>query len=373
MAIYFVTFIFSYFFCLIGEKLTNKGNRKNAIFMFSLAAIIPSILAGIRDYTIGTDIATYGHWLFLGAKSSTNLIDFAISNPSIEFLYSVLVYVTAHLFQTEHWLYFFTGVIVYGFTIGAFYRYRNYISISIAWVSYLFLFYGDTLNAMRQSIAMAIFIYAFSYFQTRERIKFVILIALAFLFHTTSIIIVGFVGIYLLLERRNNLKTRATIIVGAIVLMLGYAKIIDVAVNIGLFDAKYLKYSNQIVTGFSLNPIVIRLPFLIFIMLFYSRFINNKSYKIKKSFGDFIILMIILEMLTAEMRMINISLYRISLYFGMYRCVGLGRLIKSLKLKNNRMVITGLICLLLIVMWIYQNVIQGNNQIYPFTSELIGI
>ncbi len=31
------------------------------------------------------------------------------------------------------------------------------------------------------------------------------------------------------------------------------------------------------------------------------------------------------------------------------------------------------IWILLILIWIYQNVLQGNNQIYPFTSELIGL
>lgn len=82
--------------------------------------------------------------------------------------------------------------------------------------------------------------------------------------------------------------------------------------------------------------------------------------------------MMLLEILTAEMRTINTTLYRLSLYFGMYRCIGIGRLVKTLKL-SNRMIVATILWILLIVTWIYQNVIQGNNQIYPFTSELIGL
>ena len=64
MAIYFGTFIVSYLFCWYGEQLSKESGRKGAVPVFCLAVLVPAILAGIRDYTIGTDIATYGHWLF---------------------------------------------------------------------------------------------------------------------------------------------------------------------------------------------------------------------------------------------------------------------------------------------------------------------
>lgn len=83
-------------------------------------------------------------------------------------------------------------------------------------------------------------------------------------------------------------------------------------------------------------------------------------------------MMILMEMLTAEMRMVNVTLYRISLYFGMYRCIAIGRLFKVLK-SNNRIIVMAVLWLILIIVWIYQNALQGNNQIYPFTSELIGL
>ena len=372
MAIYFGTFIVSYLFCWYGEQLSKESGRKGAVPVFCLAVLVPAILAGIRDYTIGTDIATYGHWLFVAAKSSSNPMSFAIHNPSIDFLYSVFVYCIAHLFETEHWLYFFTGLLIYGFTLAGLFRYRKHISISIAWLCYLFLFYGDTLNAMRQCIALAILVLAFSYFQTRDMVKFGVLTVMAFLFHTTSIIIVLFVATYFLLEKKNDLQTRTCILAVIVGLLLGYAKIIDVAVNIRLLDVKFLKYGNAISTGFSLNPLIIRLPYLLFIGLFYSAYAGKKKIGIRRTFADFTILMIILEMLTAEMRSINPTLYRISLYFGIYRCIGIGQLVKSLRL-NNRRIITAIIWIMLTVTWYYQNVIQGNNQIYPFTSALIGI
>lgn len=89
MAIYFGTFIVSYLFCWYGERLSNHKKEKKAHVMLALAALVPSVLAGIRDYTIGTDIATYGHWLFIAAQNAKNPITFALSKTSIDFLYAV--------------------------------------------------------------------------------------------------------------------------------------------------------------------------------------------------------------------------------------------------------------------------------------------
>lgn len=372
MTIYSGTFILSYIFCKSGERLSNRGKRRAAWCMLCAAVLFPAILAGIRDYTIGTDIATYGHWLFIGAKQAPNPLKFAFSNTSIDFLYSILVYSTAHLFSSEHWLYFFTGLLIYGFTMAGIYRYRKIISISIAWVCFLFLFYGDTLNAMRQCIAMSILLFAFSYFQSGDKRSFYILFVMAFLFHSTAVIGVVFVVVYRLLEKSNSLKMRAWILVGTMAVMLGYAKIVDLAVRLGMLNEKFLKYGMQTGAGFSLNPVIIRLPYLIFIMLFYSVYTGNGENKIEKLFADYIIMMILFEMLTAEMRAINPTLYRVSLYFGMYRYIGMGRVVKSLK-SNNRIIVTWVIWILLIATWIYQNIVQGNNQIYPYTSELIGL
>lgn len=372
MSIYFGTFFASYLFCLYGERLNKNGRKKTAKNMIFVAALIPAILAGVRDYTIGTDIATYGHWTFIAAKNSSNPINFAIVNKSLDFFYSIMVYCIAHIFESEHWLYFFTGLLTYLFSILGLYRYREYISVSVAWICYLFLFFGDTLNLMRQSIAISIFMLAFSYFQRGDKVKFGILLVTAMLFHSTAIIGVLFVVIYILLEKRNSMMTKTGIIATMLVLMFGYAKIINIVVNLGFFNEKYMKYTYQATSGFSLNPILIRLPYLILIGLFYFSCIKETGSGIKKNFVDYIIVIIIIEMIAAEMRMFNASLYRISLYFGMFRCVGIGRVMKVVK-PNNRQILIWIIGTLLIITWIYQNVVQGNNQIYSFTSEILGI
>lgn len=340
--------------------------------MFLIAVIIPTILAGVRDYTIGTDIATYGHWLFIAAKQSSNPIKFAFYNSDIEFLYSMLVFCTAHLFESEHWLYFFTGLLIYGFAMKGLLKYKNYISTSTAWLCYLFLFYSDTLNAMRQCIAVAILPLAFSYYQKKDKGKFFIFVSIAFLFHKTAIFILIFVGIYELLKRKNDLTMRVGLLLTVSGMLFAYAKILDAVVNIGILGTKYLKYADGLSFKFSLNPIIIRIPYVFFIALFYIKFVGSKKERTEKLSADFIVIMMLLEILTAEMRTINTTLYRLSLYFGMYRCIGIGRLVKTLKL-SNRMIVATILWILLIVTWIYQNVIQGNNQIYPFTSELIGL
>jgi len=370
MTVYFVTFISSFFVCALGERMY-ACNRKNisAGFMF-LAVLIPAILAGIRDYTVGTDVATYGHWLFSSALNANSLKWFMISNKSIDILYSAFVYFVAWFFKSEHWLYFFSGLITYLFVMLTLCHYRKYMNVSFAWLSYLFLFYGDSLNAMRQCMAVAIAFWGFHFFQEHKWKAGIIITVIACLFHNTAIVTFGIAIVYYLIEKKDTRIFKFWILFVTTLIFISYSKLINLGVGIGILNDKFLRYelANQVV--FSFNPILIRLPYIFIIWLFYHNFSGkNRS---DEQLSSFMILMILMEMLSAELRIVHPTLYRVSLYFGVYRCLGLGRVVGSLKISNRR-IVSAVLLLLFVVTWIYQNVVQGNNEIYPFTSQLIGI
>lgn len=63
-------------------------------------------------------------------------------------------------------------------------------------------------------------------------------------------------------------------------------------------------------------------------------------------------------------------LYRVSMYFSMYELVAYSRVYT---LTKNKVFMGALLISYLVVLWIYQNVIQGNNEIYPYRLLILGI
>ena len=341
-----------------------------------------SIIAGLRDYTIGTDISTYGHWLFLNAKEKLGVINFVKSHQEIDVLYSCFVYIIAQIFTYEHWLYFFTGLWIYGFTLAGIKKYEKYASVSWIWVCYLFLLYGDTLNAMRQCMAMALCIWAFQYVLERKYVKYVFCILIACLFHITAIVYMGIFVVYELIKRKNSLVIKGSLLLGLSIVLFSYNKVLLLLIKLGFFNEKFERYLTVNVKWTSVNPILIRIPFLFLILLFYHIFLEkiniqkekekNNIIKSQEVFGSFLLIMAIIEIMTAEMRSVNVTLYRISLYFCMFRCIAIGRVVNVVN-RNNKKIIKIVIIALLIVIWIYQNVVQRNNEIYPYKSIILNI
>lgn len=375
LAIYFLTFFSSFIFCAIAEENLKQNKKQIAVFFFVISVLIVSTLAGIRSYSIGTDITTYGNWMFYAARREANLITYLKGYPEIDLLYSVLTFFVARFTNSPHWLYFIVGLLIYGFTMNGLIKYNGQISICVAWLCFLFLFYGDTLNALRQSIAMAIVFWGFHFAIEKKYWKYFVVTGIALLFHNTAIISFGIFVIYCLLLKRDTIYTRVIIVTGTLLLLIVYGELLQLLINLGILNDRFTRYVSSGV-GFQLNPFLLRLPILIIILIYYNRFSKAEYGSVKKlddvSESSFLIILLIIEIITAQMRAILPALYRISFYFGYYKIVAYGRLQKIL-VRNERVFIGGILVAYLIVLWVYQNVIQGNNEIYPFMSDVLGI
>lgn len=379
--IYIVFFMISFAFCSVGERLMKKEKVKKSRIYFFLSILTVSFLAGVRDLTIGTDIMSYSHWHFLWAEASNNLINYInISDASVEILYRIFVYLVSVFFKNEHWLYFWTGFFIYSFTLVGFIKLKSSCSVSWVWLAYLFLMYGDTLNAMRQCMALALIVFGFSYLLSNDYKKYIAISIVALFFHVTAIFGFVILGCYWILKKDNSFYTKALIILGAFLIMFLYCEILSLFINIGLLNEKFNRYIVEGTVLASLNPLLIRLPFVLIIGLFYKSFSReNRTQNAQvtneissKVYADFLIVMIILEIMFALMRNVNLTLSRIAFYFCIFRCVGTGVLLNKVSKSNKGIIKTGFL-IFLVVYWIYQNVVQGNNEIYPFTSELLGI
>lgn len=369
--IYIITFLISIFLVLLSNNYKHK-NKKFSIFLSVLAVVVVAFIAGARDYSIGTDTSGYANIIFNYAKTYPNIFDF-YSHAAIwgEGGYLFLNYAVARFTSDPHIYYFVLGFIMYGLTLWSLWRYSKFgFSVTLAWACYLFLFYGDTLNAMRQMLACSIVFFAFSYFLEKKYISYVLLMLLAFSCHKSALLGIAPAVVYLVLQKKDKKSVKLLIVIGVFVFALFYEYIAQALMNIGLLPAD--RYDKYLASGipFDLNALILRLPFLMFIYAWYKLYKGET--KEKQVFFDTVLMLVIIDLLFSQMRSIVVWLYRLTLYFGMYRCIGYSRIIHS-NIKSNKIFLSVVLLLYLIVLFVYQIMYQGNNGIYPYTSSILGL
>jgi len=107
-----------------------------------------------------------------------------------------LVYLAAHVFGDVHWLYFMVDLLACGLFMIGLVQYKEYVSVPYGWLAYLCLYYGDTYNAERQSVALGVAFLAFSFVWKKKYHWAVLLLAVSCLFHNATFISFGALLIY---------------------------------------------------------------------------------------------------------------------------------------------------------------------------------
>lgn len=366
---YMMTFIISILVCLAAEWTDRRGHSSARIF-YAGAVMVPVFLAGARDYSVGTDIATYGNYVFQAASGARSLTAFLRSRRDIDLLYKALAFAVSRFTNNPHWFYFVTALIICGCTMLGLLYYRRWCSVTLAWACFLFLFYGDTLNTMRQCIALAIVFAAFPLFLEKKYVPYAVLTVAAVLFHATGLLSLALPFFYFFLQKMPARWVQFFLIVGFMGVILTYSPVLQAVLKTGLLPRKFARYvANGL--AFALNPTMLRLPFLLPVILYYDRFCGLDRDGEETGIGGgsltgmLIALMLLLEICTVQLRSVRPALYRVSYYFGYYRFIAYSRLARILRRDNRALFILALF-LYLAALWYYQNVIQGNNQIYPY-------
>ncbi|SEH46520.1 hypothetical protein SAMN02910265_00818 [Ruminococcus flavefaciens] len=105
--IYIIVFFISVSCLEIAQKFRFRGI--GAKIFVPIALIVPSALAGLRDYSIGGDISAYGNYWFERACSSSDYFEY-INNArsySIYYGYSTLNFLVSRFTSNSHWFYFY--------------------------------------------------------------------------------------------------------------------------------------------------------------------------------------------------------------------------------------------------------------------------
>lgn len=379
---YLITFFLSIVLCAGAERVWQRHHMALSIPFLAASVLAPTFLAGARDFSVGTDIQTYGNYVFQYVLNRNSLASAVRGMREIDPLYKALAYEIAQFTDNPHWLYFFTALIICGFTMAGLLFYRRYCSVTLGWTCFLFLFYGDTLNTMRQCLALAVVFCGFSLFVRirndqiyRRRpwpvyaVGFALCLVLLYVgvqFHTTGMIAVCLPVLYLFLEKVPLKWVQFFFVIACMAVIMFYSPVARGVLRMGFLPAKFSRYLAKGV-AVALKPTILRLPFVIPILFYYDRYCGFQTEEtgFTRTDGMFITMMLFLEICTVQLRSVLPALYRISYYFGYFRFLAYPRLVRILR-RDNRALVTALLVAYLVVVWYYQNVMQGNNEIYPY-------
>ncbi len=374
--IYVICFIISAL-CVKIYPINLKINKKqiNINFGMYMFAILPAALAGIRAPNVGVDVRTYVISAF-ERLSTYNSIKSVFDYHNLELGYECYVYIVARLFSDLHWVHFFSALLI---LIGVYCFISNFkykVSVFMAVFAFLCIYFNQSLNTVRQWMAMGIYMFAIQYILKGEKLKYFIFCFVATLFHSSAIVTFFIYIIYRFLINSNTKKERwkaVFVIIGVIFLVIALEEVMQIATLLGLLPSKYLEYfQNEEGQSSMFMQILCRLPLILGYMVFYKILIKRDS-RNKAVFIFLLIDLIFSSILSSTLGYAG----RISLYFGLWQIIGISQLYKVLLSLNNKnefkFIIAVLFVGVLLIYWNYYYVIRGFSGTYPYSSDIITI
>lgn len=317
MLIYIIIFGLVIIIFSVSEHFRVKCNQPKISYLFALLAIgLLSLFASLRADTIGTDVLVY-------AKPYLEYINlyglnWLIKRSDCEILYLLLTSLVSSLGGNLQVLLFIITFII-SFLV---YKYAidnsDRTNVVLVFSTYLFVFFGFTLNLIRQSIAIAIILYAMKFVKERKLFPFLLCIIIASGFHTTSIAMVLLYFIYGFFGKRSEAIVKCTTIPVLLFVVIFYRFIIK---YLYILSDKYtLDYiSSFIYEGININftweILKIFTMIIVFALTKNSRSMQNDVDVTNKNYFSFCKFLLVVDFILFQLGAIMKFAERFSLYF----------------------------------------------------------
>lgn len=366
MYIYLIMFLVSILFAYLSTKTKNKYYK---LIMQGLA-IIPFVLVSAIRYDVGTDYFFRYVPNYLVFVNGGNV-------DSLEPLFVILIKMCVGFSDSYVALFVVTSIIINVLTMVTIFKYSKNPILSIA-IFFCGSFYFQSMNLVRQFIAMAIIFCAYRIlFCGKKKYLYIIFILIATMFHSMSAVFL----ISLFLEKKVIKLKYLMIIILLIVLLGGYiGNVVEFVVsNTTLKEvtniAKYVKYFKA---DGNLNVSTILVETIIYIYIYGMYMMAKKQNEEMGKEAIFFVNMQSLTLLFTVMNMHYQLFFRIALLFSMFQILSIPyfwNINKNNAIKINKYTIEkGTTILMAIVLFfmtarmIFSNVIKGADEVLPYRT-----
>lgn len=271
-------FISTFFFYIVELQYKLSGEKRSRIQVIAasiIAVIIPCLFAAFRADTVGADTCGYPveHMKIARACGSIKEL-FGVIDFEAEYSYGLLVYLSSRITSNSaillFWFQMLTIVPIYRAAL----KMKDKVSVACCMLVYFLMFYNNSFNMMRQSVACAFVLYGIIRIITEKKISirtcFILLFAITF--HKSGII--SLIGIILVLgiNKINRLVVKIALFVTLCFLPLIINIVFNFLLYKGVLPIKYIAYGdifllNKYHTDWLINPFNIYSMTFVFILI----------------------------------------------------------------------------------------------------------
>ncbi len=306
------------------------------------------LLVGLRGYGVGADMDTYlGALEYYRSMPWNEVLSAKLVSPyDFEIGYFVLTKLCA-FFQMNNTIFLFViAIIIYVPVFIFIARFSDYPELSILIYFGMGLF-TYSLGIFRQMIAISICLLGMNYIKERKLIKYVGIILLAMLFHTTAIVMLP---LYFLYKLDMRIAVIGTIVAEVIGLLLG-RPIIRLALVIFPKYAGFLGGKYDVIGGSYLMLILLNMLLLLGIVTY--KYYHDDSFTFKLSLIGLMIA-IILQSIGYSMGIVG----RIVPYYTVYCMVVIPNSIFRWKGKLNK------------ILYVFATIFFGLMFLYDISGNI---
>jgi hypothetical protein len=299
---YLMCFFISSFLFWFGQKIKQGQSEFFRWFIYAIALLIPTMLAGVRDISVGTDIILYGYPIFQDARISPS----ADAMPSIwdgwiSKSFFMLNFYASQISDDYNVFLFLLMLIEISFVFFALYSWRDKIPLWISMFSFYIFFFNEFLCFLRQGLGMSIAFFGINYMFKRKFLKFLFWILIGMLFHNSVLLILAFYPLYWYSVKFNSSKA-AMLLLASITAIILASSIIASLIFPSLADIiSFANRTNQYLADGETG----RIPYKIFLyFLFFALLFAYKKEAIFQKFPDTGNFFMIMAFLTAISQLI---------------------------------------------------------------------
>lgn len=363
LLVYLSSFGISIFACSRYQRFCKKNNNVELpfykkILWFLLIIVTPVFISTVR-YGIGTD---YFRYVVHYNRISTWSFETAWITYSKEPLYYFLQKATGVLFDAEWGFFFISSLIIHLFLISGIDYFKKTISMSLALFIYYFYLFSFGLNGISQMLAMSIIFFSLRYIQEHKFIKFLIFVIIATLLHRSAIVCLVFYIVNIKNQKAfkgvlTNLVYYSAILLSPVLLLV----VIRIFSGSGLF-ASYEGFVVANDLNMSFGFLLYILPILIPMIVFKKQMVN-RDYKNNQIF-DLILMNIPFQYVGYYIDWGS----RMAYYTNFAYIIGVPLLVKSLKNRNNKILIFAYYIIYFIIFYVHKYMYIASSNVFPYQT-----
>lgn len=373
MLVYLLIFLIVEILAVVSCKNKESSSKIKAAIFPIVIVIILSVFGGFRDLTIGTDVLVYGANWFEVATNFSSFSSYVDYIQSSDIGYLFINYIVSRFTDDVHIFLMILQLICNGLVVATLYRYRDKIPFWFSLLVYLCIFYCRTFNILRQAVALSIVFYSIKFLDEKHPIKFVIAVLIASLFHFTAIISLIILLFRKICELNSRLQTLFVFIIVTITFVIVFfiKDIISILYSLGIVNFRIYNYLYDFATG-SIDITVIETFFKLLMLLLV--LIQNKKIKDDLKLNNLLVLCAIVDFVIYQIRSVIVYSDRLSFYFGYFMMLIFPQAAVSLKVKDkDKLILNTVFIVFLLGFWYYKFVYSGSCEVYPYSSQILGI